>query len=64
MSQSNDLKFYTYRLLARRSALLGQGKDWLAQYLDNMTEWDIRVSVLAGFNFPAWKRNKIIVSVQ
>ena len=35
-------KIDTYRFLAKCSALLGEDKDWLAQYQDNVTEWDIR----------------------
>ena len=31
----------TCRFLAWRSVLLEQGKDWLSQYQDNETEWDI-----------------------
>ena len=27
--------------LAGHSALLGYGEDWLDQYQDNLTEWDI-----------------------
>ena len=30
-SQTNDFKIDTCHFLARHSALLGQGKDWLAQ---------------------------------
>ena len=41
-SQTNNLKIDTCRLLAWRSALLGSGKDWLAQCQDNATEWDSR----------------------
>ena len=42
-SQANYLIFDTRRFLARRLALLGLDKDWLAQCRDNATEWDIRV---------------------
>ena len=31
-SQSDDLKIYTCRFLARSSALLGYAKDWLAHF--------------------------------
>ena len=40
-SQANDIKINTCHFLARYSALLGQGNDWLAQSEDNVTEWDI-----------------------
>ena len=40
-SQTNDLKIYTCCFLVRHSTLLGYGKNWLAQYQDNMTVWDI-----------------------
>ena len=43
LSQTNDFKNYTCRFLARRSALLGEDKDWLAQCQDNTTEQDIRL---------------------
>ena len=33
---------HTCRFQVRRSALLGQGKDWLVQSLDNEIEWDAR----------------------
>ena len=39
-SQTDYLKIETSRFLARHSALLGQGKDQLAQHQDNVTEWD------------------------
>ena len=42
LSQTSDLKIDTYCFLAQCSALLGEGKDWLAQCQDNVTEWDIR----------------------
>ena len=35
-------KIDTCRFLARCSVLIGQGKDWLAQDQDNVTEWDIK----------------------
>ena len=31
----------TFHFLARCSALLGEGNDWLTQYQDNVTEWGI-----------------------
>ena len=31
----------TCRFLAWFSASIGQGKDWLVNYQDNVTEWDI-----------------------
>ena len=34
-------KIDTCRFLSWRSALIGQGKDLLAQYQDNVTEWEI-----------------------
>ena len=37
--ESNQ-RLYTCHILDRRLALLGVGKGWLAQYQDNMTEWD------------------------
>ena len=40
---TDDIKIYMYHFPARRLALLGQGKDWLAQCKDNVTEWDIRL---------------------
>ena len=40
--QPDDLNIDTCHFLARCLALLGQGKDWLAQCQDNVTEWDIR----------------------
>ena len=44
MVESNEwlIKCYTCRFLARCSALLGKGSDWLDQCQDNATEWDIR----------------------
>ena len=42
----NDLKIDTCRFLARCFALLGLGKDWLAQYQDNVTEWDVSLLLL------------------
>ena len=38
-SQTNDLKMYVCRFLDW--ALLGYGKDWLAQCQDDVTEWGI-----------------------
>ena len=35
--QTNDFKIDTCRFLARPSALLGYGKNWLAQCQDNVT---------------------------
>ena len=35
-------KVDTHRILARCSTLFWQGKDWLAQWHDNVTELDIR----------------------
>ena len=40
--QTNVLEMYIYRFLARHPALLGWGKDWLAQCQDNVTELGIR----------------------
>ena len=37
--QTNDFIIDTCCFLAWRSALLGSGKDWLAQCQDNVTEW-------------------------
>ena len=36
------VKAMTYKrhFLAKRSALLGKDKDWVAQYQANMAEWD------------------------
>ena len=42
LSQTNDFKIDTCSSLAWYSALLGYGKDWLAQYQDNATEGDSR----------------------
>ena len=42
LSQTNDFKIDTCHSLAWRSALLGSGKEWFAQYQDNATEWDSR----------------------
>ena len=36
MGQTNDLKIDSYHFLARRSAFLGEGEDWLAQCQDNV----------------------------
>ena len=41
-NQTNDFEIDIGRLLARHSALLGDGKDGLAQCQDNGTELDIR----------------------
>ena len=41
-TESNDLILDTDYFLARRSALLGLGKNWLAQCKDIVTEWDNR----------------------
>ena len=38
-SQTNEFKMYTYCFLARRLAVLGKGKDSLAQCQDNVTKW-------------------------
>ena len=38
LNQKNYLNMNNYHFLARRSALLGYGKDGLAQYQDNVTE--------------------------
>ena len=35
-------QIYTCHFLAWRSALIGYGKDWLAQFQNNVTGWDIR----------------------
>ena len=40
-SQTNDIYICIFHFPARHSALLGYDKYWLAQCLDNMTEWDI-----------------------
>ena len=45
--QTNCLKIDTCRFLDRHSALLGYGKDWVAQCQDNVTEWGYQVMVLA-----------------
>ena len=37
-----NYKIDTWPHLAWRPALLGYGKDWLARYQGNMTEWDIK----------------------
>ena len=37
----NDLDIRTCRFIAKFSALLGQGKEWLAKCQDNVTGWDI-----------------------
>ena len=34
-------KIDTCRFLARNSALIGYGNDWLAQCQDTLTKWDI-----------------------
>ena len=41
-SQTKDFQIDTCHFLAWRSALLGWGKDWLAECQDTVTEWDIR----------------------
>ena len=38
LSQINDFKIKTCRFLARHSVLVEQGKDWLAQCEDNVTD--------------------------
>ena len=48
-SPTNDVQIYTCHFLARHSALLGKGKDWLAQRQDNVTVQDIRVMVSAAW---------------
>ena len=55
-SNSDRIKPMTYKIdtcrsLARCLALLGSGKDWLAQCQDNVTEWTEAI-VLAGW-FPS-----------
>ena len=39
-SQTNEFIIDTWCFLARCLALLVQGKNWLAQCQDNVTEWD------------------------
>ena len=39
--QMNVFKIDASHFLAWHLALLGQGKDWLAQCQDNVIEWDI-----------------------
>ena len=50
-SQTNDLNIDACPFLAKRSALL---VSWLAQYQDNVTEWDISFMVLTAW-FPIGK---------
>ena len=45
LSQDNDLQIDTCLFLARRSALIGYDKDWLAQCQDNVTKWDISLAL-------------------
>ena len=40
-SQTNDLHIDTCNFIAKHSALLEYGKEWLTQWQDNMTEWVI-----------------------
>ena len=40
-SQTDDLKIDTCPFLTRRSALLGQGKDWWVQCQDNVTVYKV-----------------------
>ena len=42
-NQTNDSNIDTCHFLARCMAVLGEGKDWFAQCLDNVIEWDIRL---------------------
>ena len=44
-SQTEDFKIDTCLFLARHSALLRLGKDWLAQCKDNVIEWDSNAGV-------------------
>ena len=44
----NDLKIDTCRFPNRSSALLGKGKDWLAQCLGKVTEWYISAGGLVS----------------
>ena len=44
LSQTNDVKIDTCHSIAWHSALLGSGKDWLAQCQNNLTECDSRSS--------------------
>ena len=41
-NQTNAFKIDTCHFLASHLALLGYGKDWLAQCQDNVAEWDIK----------------------
>ena len=41
-SQTHDLKPDSCHNIAKLSALLGEGKNCLAQYQDNVAEWHIR----------------------
>ena len=56
-------KIDTCRFLVWYSALKGWGKDWLAQYQENVTEWDIGLLVLAAW-FPVGQHYKVTMSVQ
>ena len=56
--QTSDFKICTCRFVARRSALLGQAKDWLAQCQDNRTERDIR-SWCCRPDFPVGQHYKV-----
>ena len=54
-------KIDTRYFLAWCSALLGYGKDWLAQCQDNVVEWDIR-SLCWQPDFPVEQRYKANMS--
>ena len=56
------LKMCACRFLVRQLALLGQGKDWLAQGQDNVTEWEIR-SLCSRPGHPMEQHYKVTRSV-
>ena len=48
------------RFLTSRSAILAEGKNWLSQCPDNVTEWDIR----SGSGLPVGQQYKVTLSMQ
>ena len=56
-------KVYTCRYLTWCSALLGQGKDWLVQYQDNVTKCEIN-SWCQQLTLPVGQHNKVAISMQ
>ena len=50
-NQTDDFKIDMCHFLAWREPLLGEGKNWLDQCQDNVTEWDMK-SWLWWFGLP------------